>query len=135
MSKVLIIGEFKDGKLKSSAGELIAAARQLGDSVDAVLLGQGSAAAADSFGQYGVSTVHVLDGGDVPVYSSDGFAAALAETAKSYDFVVASHSFFGRDIAARLAAALDAPFLSDVTAFEGSGDSLVATKPLYAGKV
>jgi electron transfer flavoprotein alpha subunit len=135
MTKVLIIGEFKDGKLKASAGELAAAARLLGDSVDAALLGPGSAVAANGFGAYGVGTAHVLDGGDVPVYSSDGFAAALAETARGYDYVLASHSFFGRDIAARLAAALGAAFLSDATAFEGRCDSLVATKPLYAGKV
>src|SRR5438105_1872472 len=119
MTKVLIIGEFKDGKLKGSAGELVAAARQLGDSVDAALLGQGSTAAAQGFGAYGVGTVHVLDGGDMPLYSSDGFAKALAETAKGYDYILASHSFFGRDIAARLAAAIGAAFLSDVTSFEG----------------
>jgi electron transfer flavoprotein alpha subunit len=135
MAKVLIIGEFKDGKLKGNAGELIAAARQLGDNVDAALLGPGSTGAADGFGAYGVGTVHVLDGGDVPTYSSDGFAAALTETARGYDYVVASHSFFGRDTAARLAAALGGPFLSDVTAFDGGGEVLVAKKPLYAGKV
>src|SRR5687768_9014672 len=105
MGKVLIIGEFKDGQLKANAGELVAAARQLGEGLDAALVGQGSSSAADGFGAYGVGTVHVLDGADVPVYSSDGLASALTEIAREYEYVVATHSFFGRDLAARLAAA------------------------------
>jgi len=134
VTKVLIIGEFKDSRLKASAGELVAAARQLGSSIDAALLGQGSAGAANGFGAFGIGTVHVLDGADVPVYSSDGFAAALVDAARGYDYIVASHSFFGRDLAARLAAALGATYISDVTELEAGGD-VIATKPLYAGKV
>lgn len=136
MTKILIIGEFKDAKLKANAGELLEAARQLGpDDIDGALLGPGSTEAAQGFGAYGDGLVHVLDGGDVPAYSSDAFAAALAEVVSGYDYIVASHSFFGRDIAARLAAALGAPYLSDATAFEVGSDAVVATKPLYAGKV
>jgi electron transfer flavoprotein alpha subunit len=133
MTKVLIIGEFKDGKLKSGVGELVAAARQLGSDIHAALLGPGSKSAASGLGGYGISQAFVLDG-DVPTYSSDGFAAALADTARGYDYVLALHSFFGRDIAARLAAKLGAAFLSDATGFSGEGDGLIVNKPLYAGK-
>jgi electron transfer flavoprotein alpha subunit len=80
--------------------------------------------------------VHVVDGGQ-PAYSSDGFGRAIADVARSggYEYVVFQHSFFGRDAAARTAAALRAQFISDVTELSQDGGELVVTKPLYAGKV
>jgi len=131
MAKILIVGEMKDGKLRGSAGELVAAAQALGGEIHGALLGRGSTAAAQGFGAYGIATASALDG-ELPLYSSDGFAAALSSAAAAYDYVILQHSFFGRDLAARLAAALGAGYFSDVTAI---AEGPVFSKPLYAGKV
>lgn len=136
MGKVLLIGEHRRDELKANAAELVAAARILGDEVHAALLGPGAEGAAAAFGAYGVAAVHVLDG-DVPVYSSDGFTEALAPAieAGGFEYVVLMQSFLGRDLGARLAARLGGGFISDVTMLAVEDGQLVATKPLYAGKV
>lgn len=133
MSKILIVGEFSDGKLNASAGELLSAAQGLDGEVHGALLGNGSGDAAPGFGGYGIRTVLALDGG-LPHYSSDGFAAALASAVRNagYEYVLLMHSFRGRDIAARMAADLGAGFASDITGIEPGPKFL---KPLYAGKV
>ncbi|MBN2082377.1 electron transfer flavoprotein subunit alpha/FixB family protein [bacterium] len=135
MTKVLIIGEHRQGELKANAGELVAAARVLGDTIRAAVLGPGASQAAAAFGAYGVDTVRVLDT-DV-AYSSDGFAAALAPVIAECEvnYIVLMQSFFGRDLGARLAARLGTPFINDVTALAVEDGQVVATKPLYAGKV
>ena len=131
MGKVLIVGELRDGKL-AAAGELAAAAKLLGDEVHGALLGTGSQAAAVEFGAYGVSKAFCLDG-DLPHYSGDAFAKALGQVVADggYEYVVLMQSFSGRDLGARLAAGLNAPWLSDITAI----DNGEFRKPLYAGKV
>jgi electron transfer flavoprotein alpha subunit len=135
MGKVLIIGEHRQGSLKNNTAELVAAARMLGDTVRAAVLGPGAAKAAPGFGAFGIDTVRVLDT-DV-LYSGDGFAAALAPVVREceVDYVVLMQSFFGRDLGARLAARLGTAFINDVTALGVEDGQLVATKPLYAGKV
>jgi electron transfer flavoprotein alpha subunit len=134
--KVLIVGEHAGGKLRPSAGELVTAARQLGETVQGALLGAGAETAAPEFGGFGLEMVAVL-GKDQADYSSDGFAAGLAGyvTEHQFDYVVLVQSFFGRDLGARLAAKLDAGWINDVTAIDTAGDAPVFTKPLYAGKV
>lgn len=136
MAKVLIIAEHKQGQLKTSAGELVAAARMLEGEVSAALLGPGSAQAATALGAYGVSRALVLDG-DLPHYSSDAFAAALAAAVRErgFDYIILLQSFYGRDLGARLAAKLNCGFINDVTALEASTAGPVAVKPLFAGKV
>jgi len=136
MGKVLIIGEHRNGELKANAAELAAAGKILGNEIHAALAGPGSEAAAQGFGAFGVTEAHVLDA-DAPVYSGDGFAAAIADAVKAggYEYVVLMQSFFGRDLGARLAARLNGGFLNDLTAIEVVDGKLVGTKPLYAGKI
>src|SRR5436853_3479791 len=104
MAKVLIVGEHLSGKLKPNAGELVAAARQLGGEVHGALLGQGSAEAAAALGTYGLTSVAAI-GSEC---STDSLTASLADYVREqgFDYVILQHSFFGRDIGARLSARL-----------------------------
>jgi electron transfer flavoprotein alpha subunit len=135
MGKVLIISEQRNGELKTSVAELINAARVLGDEIRGAVLGKGASSAASGFGAYGISTVHVLET-DIR-YTSDCFAAALAAVVEEcgVEYIVMMQSFFGRDLGARLAARLGAAFINDVTALAMEDGRVVATKPLYAGKI
>lgn len=136
MGKVLIIGEQKDGTLKRNAGELAAAANMLGGEVAGAVLGKGSSSAAAEFGKYGVGAAFAMDG-DLPYYSSDGFARALAAFVRDNGFttVVLVQSQFGRDFGARLAAILGAGWANDATGITVDGDTIKVRKPLFAGKV
>jgi electron transfer flavoprotein alpha subunit len=134
MAKILVVGEHKNGALKSSVAELISAAQVIGGEIHGAVLGAGCTGAAAGFGKYGVAQVLTLD---APAYTSDGFAAAVADAVKAgqYEYVILLQSFFGRDLGARLAARLKAGWINDVTKLELDGGKLVALKPLYAGKV
>src|SRR5690606_11335681 len=52
----------------------------------------------------------------------------------SYAAVLFAATAQGRDLAPRVAALLDVPLASDATALDGSGGTLVAVRPVYAGK-
>jgi electron transfer flavoprotein alpha subunit len=136
MGKVLVVGEIAGGQLKKSVGQLVTAARILGGDIAGAALGPGSARAAAGFGAYGVAQALALDG-EVPAYSSDGFARALAGAVRDggFDYIVLMQSPFGRDLGARLAAILGAGWINDVTGLELADGGVVARKPLYAGKV
>lgn len=135
MSKILIIAEQFQGKLKASAGELLAAAQQIGGEIDGAVFGKGCAAAAAELGKFALGKVHAVDCGCE--YSGDGFAAAIAPVlqAGKYDFLILMQTVFGRDLGARICAKHDAAWINDVIGLSGSGNDVVAKKPLYAGKV
>lgn len=135
MGRILIIAEQFRGKLKPSAGELLAAAQQIGGEVDGAVFGPGSADAAAELAQYALGKVFAVDCGCE--HSGDGYSSAISETLKSggYDFVILMQTAFGRDLGARLAASQDGAWINDVIALEGSGSDVVASKPLFAGKV
>jgi len=50
-------------------------------------------------------------------------------------FVLCGQTAFGLDLAPALAQALEAPLASDVLAAEADGDGLIATRPVYGGKL
>src|SRR6266852_6649586 len=58
MAKVWVYAEMSGGKLQSTALELMVKARELGD-VEAVALGTGARAAAETLGKHGAKVVHV----------------------------------------------------------------------------
>ena len=133
MGRILTIAEQFQGKLRASAGELMAAAQQIGGDVDGAVFGPGAAQAAAELAGFELGKVLAVDCGCE--HSGDGFAAAVSEAASGYDFVILMQTAFGRDLGARLAARLGGGWINDVIALEGSGSDIVASKPLFAGKV
>jgi electron transfer flavoprotein alpha subunit len=109
--KIWVIAEKKDGQLRRVSRELAAKAASLGD-----------------------ATVLEVTGDPV---SAAAAAAALAEraTAEGPELILAGATPSGRDIAARLAAKLKRPYLSECTDLAIEGGSVEVTRAMYAGKV
>ena len=106
-NNVLAVLEERDGKLRKVSFEVVTAARRFGK-VDAV----------------------VCDASN-----PEGAAAAIAERAKSgYGAVVFAATATGKDLAPRVAAKLGVGVAADLTDFSVDGESIVATRPVYAGK-
>ena len=106
--KALAVLEERDGKLRKVSFEVVTAARRLGDKVDAV----------------------VCDASN-----PEGAAAAIADRAKmGYSAVVFTATATGRDLAPRVAAKLGVGVAADLTDLSVDGESIVATRPVYAGK-
>lgn len=136
--KVLVYAEVRSGKLKPTAGETISEAVRLAGAgnVHAVLLGEGSAAHADTLATFGASKVFVVDHADTNTYQNEPHVQALGQIAKTggYNVLVGPASPTGRDFFPRLAARHGAALLTDVVKLRAEGDRIVATRPLYAGK-
>lgn len=137
---VLVIAEQRDGELKKVTFEILGKAKELaeefGGQAAAVVLGEGVTALADTLAQYGASTVYVGDDPALGEYSSDGWAAVIADLAERVEpaVVLGPATAFGKDLVPRVAAKLGAGVASDVTGFEMRDGRLLIKRPIYAGK-
>ena len=140
MSKVLIYGEIKAGKLKKTALELASEGRKMADSIGgdlgAVLVGPQAEQFAPDLAKYGADTVYVVEAPELEQFNSESFAQALAHVIKEKapEIVLISHSMHGKDLAPRTAAKLGVGVLADCVSFELDGTTLVGRRPMYAGK-
>ncbi|MBD0383117.1 electron transfer flavoprotein subunit alpha/FixB family protein [Paenibacillus sedimenti] len=136
----LVVAEARGGKLRQVSFETLRAAQlsaEAGDSIAAVLLGgAGSKALADELAAYGADSIYVVEHSALDNYSSEAYLNALLAVTDSVtpNAVYFGHTAAGRDLAPLAAAKLEAGQLSDVTAIERSGDGVLFTRPLYAGK-
>src|SRR5206468_4399095 len=68
-------------------------------------------------------------------YHPDGFAATVASLGASYGAIVFAATATGRDLAPRVAAKLGVGLAADAIDLSREGNGVVATRPVYAGKV
>lgn len=142
MSKTyVVIVETKDGKLRQVSLEALHVANALrgeSDRLAAVLLGHQLDDAAAELSRHVEGHVLVLDHAELHAYQPElAFEAILQALAVLPDesrLILLGHTAIGRDLAPQLAAWLDCGQISDVTALTKDGDSVVFTRPIYAGK-
>ncbi len=134
--KILVIAEQRDGQLKKPALEALAAAKVLGGTVVALVMGQGIGDLAETLVAHGADEVRVADSADLALYSGEGYATVAASVVKEVGpkVVLASATAMGKDLMPRLAAKLGAGLISDCTSLEVEDGRLVATRPVFAGK-
>lgn len=142
MPIVLIVAEQQpDGKLRKATLNALAAGKQLaqkaGAELHAVVLAKDASALAEEVRSYGPSVVHAASAPVFEHYLAEAFAPAIAELARSLKvgFVGAASTAMGKDLMPRVAAKLSAAMASDVMKFEGSGNEIVFTRPMWAGNV
>jgi electron transfer flavoprotein alpha subunit len=96
----------------------------------------GVAARAEALGRFGADLVTVVEHPALAHGNPEVQAATAAERIRGgYRAAFFAASAEGRDLAPRVAAALDLSLAADVTGFELQGDALVASHPGYTGKV
>jgi electron transfer flavoprotein alpha subunit len=138
---ILVFAEARDGAVRRVTLEALGAARgvaaALGNPpVVAVLPGHQVRDAA-ALGPAGADRVLVCDAPHFRHYAPDGYAAAVAVAAGKVGATVVlfAASAMGKDLAPRVAARLGAGLATDCTALRVDGGRLIATRPVYAGKV
>ncbi len=119
MGSILIVTEIKDGTIREASYELASFAQKLGGDVASLVIGSGVAGEAESFSKKGGGKVYVADDASLANYSVDAYAAAIraALDASGADVVLISNTPSGWDVAPRIAAGLDAAFVSDAFDF------------------
>src|SRR5262247_1669823 len=133
-----IVEDDRKGMPKKVMAEVLGEATRLGGPAEAVwLTDQASEAGLKQLGEWGATRIWLLEGKDLAPYRGETWVPVLAELAAKE----APKAIFGpvtsrqREFLARLAARLGVGLSADSTALAMEGDALVATRPVYAGKL
>ncbi|MDH3944102.1 MAG: electron transfer flavoprotein subunit alpha/FixB family protein [Anaerolineae bacterium] len=134
------IDQFK-GEALPASWEVVMAGRKLADEmgtgVSALVFGEGVKAIADTAIHYGADEVMLADDASLADYRAEAYTATLAKLAGDGkpDVILFPTTTRARELAAMAAVDLESGVLPDVTAMELDGDTVVATRPIYAGKL
>ncbi len=113
---ILIVTEIQKGAIREASYELVAFAQKMGVEYASLVIGSGIDGLASEFGGKGGGKTFVADDASLENYNVDGYSAAIqaAVAASGASMVLISNTPSGWDVAPRVAAALDAGFVSDV---------------------
>ncbi len=141
---VWVVLQQREGQFPRISWEAVAAAQKLaaalGGKAEAVLLGAGLEGAAAEVAKFDLGAIHVADAEALKAYTPGAYIGALKDaiTAAAPAFVVFPHTYQTVDYMARLAQAIGAGLLPEVTGFEaadGADAGLVWTRPVMGGKL
>ena len=134
LSKVWVYAESDGDKVKTITLEMLAKAREIGDTVEAIYGGDASGI-AETLGKHGATKVYATgDIGDgLPGAHVGAAIADLINGGNSPDLILFGTTYDGRDISARLSVKLDKPVLTNNTEITVDGDSVVASTPVFGG--
>jgi electron transfer flavoprotein alpha subunit len=131
MAEVLVLIDHADGAIKKVSLELLAMAAGIGEP-SAVFIGPGADAAIATLGDHGAKIVYVADGqvmlDHVVIPKVDVLAKLVAE--KSPVAVLIPSSADGKEIAGRLAIAVDSGVITDAVAVSAD---VIATQNVFGG--
>ena len=128
--KTLVLVEHDGAQIKDATLATVTAASKLGE-VHLLVAGkgvEGVAAAAAKIA--GVGKVHVADGAHLEHQLAEDVAPVAAALMADHDAFLAPATTTGKNIAPRVAAALDVMQISDILSVEGAD---TFTRPIYAG--
>ncbi|MCB1282951.1 MAG: electron transfer flavoprotein subunit alpha/FixB family protein [Microthrixaceae bacterium] len=132
LSKIWVLAEAANGEVATITLEMLAKARELASTVEAVYAGADADAIAGQLGAHGATTVHAT--GDV---SGNLLGApvgqAIAAAIDGVDAIFIGTTQDGRDIAANLSVALDAPVITNVTDIVERDGGLAGVEPIFGG--
>jgi len=138
---VLAIAEHRDGHFRKVTYEALSEGRRIADGMGtdmaALVMGSGVETAAGELGKYGADKIIVADHPRLAEYLTDAYTTVAAGVIGEVDpqVVIMGASTQGKDLAARLAARLSAGLAMDCVAVRVDGGNIVATRPIYGGKV
>lgn len=133
---VLVVVDHLDGALTIPSAEVLTLARSLttGQVAAVAPLPPGESPDLAALGRYGAGTVHVPELEVPPTVSAVAAEAVLAAvSAVDPAAVLLVSTFAGKELAARLAVALDSGAIVDATGVRAEQDDLVASKTVLQG--
>ncbi len=135
MKTFVYIDHFK-GEIQPASWEALGLAKSLG-MASAIVFGSGVDAITKAAFEHGADEVLVADDAALTDYRAEPYASTLSALASSAspDLILFPATTRTRELAAMTAVDLNTGVLTDVFALEMNGDQLVATRPIYEGKV
>jgi len=141
MSGVWVFTENKDGELLTVSKEALAAARRvadgLGQPLTALVFGQDVSAVAAAAFDLGADAVLGADDATLAPFRLEAVGPLATRLVQEREpaVLIAGGSTRGRDLAAWVAADLDAGLVADAIDLAVDGDTVKVTRPVYAGKL
>jgi electron transfer flavoprotein alpha subunit len=138
---VLVFAEQSEGRFRKMAFEALSEGKRLADALGelltGVVLGSGVEAMAGELADYGPDRILVGDDPALADYTTDAYTNVLFDMVKDHNpkILLLSASTRGKDLSARLSARLDTGLAMDCIALRVDGDTLIATRPMFGGKV
>jgi len=135
MKTFVYIDHFK-GEVQPASWEALGLAKSLG-TASAVIFGSGLDAIAKAAFEHDADEVFVADDAALTDYRAEPYAATLSGLASSQnpDLILFPTTTRTRELAAVSAIDLSTGVLTDISGLDVNGDQLVATRPIYEGKV
>jgi len=136
MSSILVVLESQGSNIRRASLEAITAAKSISsDAIIGVSFHTSDAILAQA-GEYGLSKVVNVTNSELAVYSSVGYAKAITEVAtqNNVSTIIFSATAHGKELAPYVAVKFNAGYASDCIALDSTSGSVVAKRPIYAGK-
>ena len=138
---VLAIAEQLDGVFRKVTYEALSEGRRIADRLDcnltAIVLGADVENISKELEQYGADRIIVADNPALYEYLTDAYTNVIADfiSKENPAVVILGASTQGKDLSARLSARLNAPLAMDCVSIRFEDKNLIATRPMYGGKV
>lgn len=140
---VWVFAEQRDGRLNSVSLELLGKAQELGttlgQSVSAVLLGDGVAGLAGTLIEYGARTVYLAEHEALKDYRTTSYTNVIEELVKAYkpNILLMGATHVGRDLAPRVSRRVEVGLTADCTelVIDAEEGILLQTRPAFGGNV
>ncbi|HSM35612.1 MAG TPA: electron transfer flavoprotein subunit alpha/FixB family protein [Longimicrobiales bacterium] len=139
MSNVLAVIEVKDGAPRRVGNEVVTAARALAEGLGGevhALVVAGSSVETGGLAAHGADRVFLCTHEALADYHPEGYKEAVTGFLEGRDYgaVLFGATSQGKDLAPRVAACLGLPLASEATGLEVDQATVIATRPVYAGK-
>ena len=138
---VLAIAEQLNGVFRKVTYEALSEGRRIADRLDgnltAMVLGTDVENISKELEQYGADRIIVADNPALYEYLTDAYTNVIADfiSKENPAVVILGASTQGKDLSARLSARLNAPLAMDCVSIRFEDKNLIATRPMYGGKV
>lgn len=134
--KTFVYIDYFKGDVQPASWEALGLAKSLG-TASAVVFGSGVEPVTKAAFEYGADEVWSADDSELADYRAEVYASTLSALASSQspDLILFPTTTRTRELAAMTAVDLNTGVLTDVSGLEADGDQLVATRPIYEGKV
>ncbi|SNC71789.1 electron transfer flavoprotein alpha subunit apoprotein [Kytococcus aerolatus] len=134
MSEVLVLVDHSAGEVRKTTGEMLTAARRIGEA-SAVFVGEGAEAAQPALAGMGAAKVYALNAPELDEYLVAPTAEALAQLVQRTGAaaVVLPSTPEGKEIAGRLAVMTASGVITDAIDLQAGEGGVQVTKSVFAG--
>lgn len=139
--KILVYLDHFQGSALPTSWEGLSAAKmlvdKLGGEIGVLVIGRGAAELASLAFQYGAQAAYYAEDASLVDYRPEPYATILSQLAKDLapEVILLPTTIRGRELAALVSIDLDSGVLPDVIDLDIQDGSVVATRPVYAGKL